>query len=159
MRFPKTVSLTCSECSTLHTDCPVETDEDGPYAEIETTPCHDDNCTRKLCSCCPQFVCDCCGLTFCLEASHIGHEEEPECTCVQTDVDMVDARGCELHNTRYPVTRYWCRLCCQPETEEVVLEIVARRPEGREDYLPGPAPTGPSPTPSMAGADFPEEAA
>lgn len=25
-------------------------------------------------------------------------EPEPECTCEQTDVDLFDARGCELHN-------------------------------------------------------------
>ena len=103
MRFAKTVDLECRLCFTLHT-VEVEYDEDGGHAEIERTPCHDADCTRKICGACPQFTCFCCGLTFCLQADHIGLEEEPDCTCVQTDVDQVDARYCGLHSTRYPKT-------------------------------------------------------
>ena len=64
-------------------------------------------------------------LTFCLEASHIGLEEEPDCTCEQTDVDQVDARYCGLHGTRYPKTLYWCRVCAAPEVVEIRIEPAA----------------------------------
>jgi len=124
MRFPKTVDLECRNCCTLHT-VEVEYDEEGGHAEIERTPCHDDECTSKLCACCPQFTCECCGLTFCLEASHIGLEEEPDCTCEQIDVDQVDARYCGLHGTRHPKTMYWCRLCAAPEVVEIRIEPAA----------------------------------
>jgi len=124
MRFPKTIDLECRNCCTLHT-VEVEYDEDGGYAEIERIPCHDDECTRKLCACCPQFTCECCGLTFCLQADHIGLEEEPECTCVQTDVDQVDARYCGLHGTHYPKTLHWCRVCAAPEVVEIRIEPAA----------------------------------
>jgi hypothetical protein len=33
----------------------------------------------------------------CLECLY---NEEPECSCTQSDVDMFDARGCELHDSR-----------------------------------------------------------
>lgn len=65
--YPKTVVLTCEHCETIHENVPVQCDEDGPYAEIETQPCHADGCHKKLCSRCPQFVCDGCGLTHCEE--------------------------------------------------------------------------------------------
>ncbi len=37
--------------------------------------------------------------TSCLRRSR-EDEPEPECTCHQTDVDLFDARGCELHDSR-----------------------------------------------------------
>ena len=33
---------------------------------------------------------------------HEDPEREPECDCQQTDVDLFDARGCELHDSESP---------------------------------------------------------
>jgi hypothetical protein len=121
MRFPKTVDLECRNCFTLHT-VEIEYDEAGGHAEMECTPCHDDECKRSLCGACPQFTCACCGLTFCME--HLGREEDPECTCVQTDVDQFDARSCEAHGTRYPRSVLLCRVCAAPEEVETRVEPV-----------------------------------
>lgn len=65
--LPKITDETCPHCQTTQR-VEVERDDEGNgYAMLETTPCHADDCTRKLCANCPQFVCDCCGLTHCLE--------------------------------------------------------------------------------------------
>ena len=58
--------------------------------------------------------------------AHVLHgaswpEKEPECTCVQTDVDQFDARYCGLHGTRYPKILYWCRVCAAPEVVETQI--------------------------------------
>lgn len=107
----------CLNCGTLHTDVPVSYDEDGYFLELDTVACGDDECTKQLCSCCPQFTCEACGLAFCLE--HVALEEEEECTCVQVDVDLFDNRNCERHNTKYPRVYRFCRVCVGPEVLEV----------------------------------------
>ncbi len=122
MRHHLKADATCTNCHTLFEDLPVQRDEDGGYVELETVPCHDDECNKKLCGCCSQFVCHCCGLIFCMD--HVGQEEEPDCTCIRTDVDQVDARTCELHGTRYPRTLYFCRVCTADEVfEPAVLHL------------------------------------
>jgi hypothetical protein len=55
---------------------------------------------------------------------HIGREEDPECTCVQTDVDQVDARSCDAHGTRNPHSVLLCRVCAAPEDVEARVEAV-----------------------------------
>lgn len=113
MRQRMKADATCPHCNTLLEDLPVESDEDGGYVEIDTEPCHDDECSARLCACCPQFTCACCGLTFCMQ--HIGREEDLECACVQTDVDQFDARSCAAHGTRNPRPVLLCRVCAAPE--------------------------------------------
>lgn len=108
---------TCINCGTLHEDLPVDRDEHGGHVEIETQPCHDDNCPTKLCSSCPQFTCFCCGLTFCLQSDHVGREEEPECTC-NFSGDIADTRGCDVHGKHPVKVILWCRLCAAAETVE-----------------------------------------
>lgn len=65
LRYKAAVERDCPHCGTTH-HCRVEGDEDGLFAEIETKRCHDDGCRVRLCSECPQFVCEC-GLDFCRE--------------------------------------------------------------------------------------------
>jgi hypothetical protein len=62
-----TASYDCPLCGTTTTGLEVERDEDGAYVDPELAPCNDDHCTAKLCPSCPQFVCDGCGLTHCLD--------------------------------------------------------------------------------------------
>ena len=57
----------CPHCDTLFVDLPVQSDEDGYYVELDTVPCADDECSVKLCSSCPRFDCECCGLPHCLK--------------------------------------------------------------------------------------------
>ncbi|SPF35798.1 hypothetical protein SBA4_1750016 [Candidatus Sulfopaludibacter sp. SbA4] len=120
---PRRVDDTCPECGTLFDNLSVESDEDGSYVEISTEPCHDDECAIRLCACCLQFACECCGRTFCLDAAHVGREEEPECTC-ECRGDQADNRGCELHGGGRPVIRYWCRVCATPEEAAMEPEPV-----------------------------------
>jgi hypothetical protein len=43
------------------------------------------------------------GLPFCLACVIAELEsQEPDCECRQTDVDLFDARGCELHHASSP---------------------------------------------------------
>ena len=129
--YPKSVELECPLCLATHT-CPVDRDENGAYAPLETQNCNHDECTKKICSCCPQFSCSCCGLTFCLEADHIGHEEEPECTCEMSG-DQADARGCALHGSNPVKVHYYCRVCAAPEVVEERMEpVTAGFPEMAE---------------------------
>ena len=79
------------------------------YEDRGELPCGD---CRGTCACCPQFTCACCGLTFCLQ--HIGREEDPDCTCAQTDVDEFDARSCDAHR-KNPRPVLLCRVCAAPE--------------------------------------------
>ena len=116
--LPKYASATCPNCDTVFSDLPVEGDQDGAYVEIETVPCHDEECTKRLCSCCDQFMCDACGLTFCMD--HLGIEEEEECTCRQTDVDQFDAGDCRLHDGRRHEPRRFCRECSKTDDAESV---------------------------------------
>lgn len=110
---------TCSECRTLFENLPVESDEDSACVEIPTEPCHDDECATRLCPNCPQFTCVCCGLTFCMD--HLGREENPECTCIQTDVDQFDATYCDAHGRFNAQPLLLCRVCAAPE--EVVSGV------------------------------------
>jgi hypothetical protein len=109
---PRKASVECPHCNTLHVDVPVEYDEDGGYVDLDAEHCNADNCTVKLCSSCPQFVCSCCGLKHCLE--HLTKSDdlslcplcvgkpEPECECRNVtgrwDLEETwDASGCPLH--------------------------------------------------------------
>ena len=112
---PKKADISCQHCDTIHTDVPVEYDEDGGYADLDTEHCNANNCTVELCASCPQFTCDGCGDKFCLEhftkvagldiCPVCADEEEPEwddlpeaeCECVRIDVDLYDAAGCPAH--------------------------------------------------------------
>jgi hypothetical protein len=80
---------TCTKCNTLFEGLPLSTDEYGAYVEIETIPCADEECTTRLCACCPQFVCFACGLTCCME--HVGREIEPECNCIQFKLTSISS--------------------------------------------------------------------
>lgn len=63
-------NVQCLSCGTIQT---VERDADG--ASIDQTPCHADDCTRRLCELCPQFECSDCHMAHC--AAHcvrIKHE-------------------------------------------------------------------------------------
>lgn len=64
---PGTTDLACKLCGVAQR-VEMEKDEDGGlYAELETEPCHADNCHKQLCRNCPQFECVCCKLTHCME--------------------------------------------------------------------------------------------
>ena len=107
------VDVSCENCDTLHTDVPVEFDEDGGYADLDTEHCNADNCTVELCESCPQFTCDGCGDKFCLE--HVSKRDdlelcpvcvaelpEPECECANVTgrwdtQETWDATGCPVH--------------------------------------------------------------
>jgi hypothetical protein len=60
-------SGTCPTCNTDFDRLPVEYDEDGGYAVLEVRSCAHSNCGKLLCTCCDQFHCDGCGLTFCAD--------------------------------------------------------------------------------------------
>jgi hypothetical protein len=92
--------------------------EDGSPA-IENTRCADLGCEVYLYYAgCEHlsFTCDACGRRFCGEhkvaldglpyclgcAVEAVENEEPECECQQTEVDLFDAAGCELHNPASP---------------------------------------------------------
>jgi hypothetical protein len=115
-------TATCSTCGTVHEGISVAADEDRYYADLDSKPCSDDECTVSLCGTCPQFACHCCGLTFCM--THVAEEIEPECTCTRIDADLNDACGCELHGTRYPNSLYFCRVCTAPEELVAGIEPV-----------------------------------
>lgn len=62
--FIEKSTISCRTCGASH-DVPVDGDEDGRYASLDTVQCGE--CGRRLCSCCEQFDCDGCGHTFCLD--------------------------------------------------------------------------------------------
>lgn len=66
INLPKKATEDCPNCGATHL-LPVEEDEDGRYVQIDLTPCQHDECTKKLCSACPQFKCAICTLKFCAE--------------------------------------------------------------------------------------------
>ena len=81
---PKYQDVDCKNCGTEHEHVLIEWegagDRDAEYltghAEIDTVPCQDDGCSAKLCTSCPQFQCDLCGLSFCADHRiRIGAEE------------------------------------------------------------------------------------
>ncbi len=110
------MNATCSYCETIHVQ--VDRNEDGsPY--IESARCAHPGCEVELCQGgCQElsFACEGCrerfcgehklaldGLAFCLPCAVADLESrEPECECRQTDVDLFDARGCELHDSSSP---------------------------------------------------------
>jgi hypothetical protein len=105
---------TCPHCS-------YEFDWLPPDVEVETTPCHDQECTKRLCPYCDRFICECCGLAFCME--HLAAELDPDCTCTPVDVDCDDARGCELHGTSHPHTLRFCRECNPDRPVDIPVDI------------------------------------
>ena len=59
-----------------------------------------EGCRRRFCSK-HQVTLD--GLPYCIAcAVAVVESQEPECECRQTDVDLFDAAGCELHNPASP---------------------------------------------------------
>jgi hypothetical protein len=120
------MKLTCPTCDARY-NC--DRDEDGA-PELPGQRCADPTCPAWLCPNCLEhhsFHCDGCGERFCSDhavqipdgtprplkccvacAAVLALEEpEPVCTCQQTDVDLFDARGCELH---YDMSAYNCRM-------------------------------------------------
>jgi hypothetical protein len=96
----------------------VARNEDGSLA-IENTRCAHPGCEVCLCrSGCEHlsFQCEGCRKRFCSEqqvaldrvayclvcAVEEVENQEPECECRQTDVDLFDAAGCEFHNPGSP---------------------------------------------------------
>ena len=108
------MTATCSHCESLFQH--VDRDEDGSPA-IESARCSQPGCEVYLCGAgCMElsFQCEGCdkrfcgehkltldGFPFCLACVIADVEsQEPECECRQTDVDLLDARGYELHDSR-----------------------------------------------------------
>jgi|SRR5215471_9217920 len=64
----RVISVTRARCGSAVVECAhcqvrqtVDLDEDGVPA-LDLEPCHDDDCTERICSECPQFRCEGCGL-------------------------------------------------------------------------------------------------
>lgn len=94
-RLPSSTTVTCKRCKTVHLNVPVECDEDGPYAEIETSRCNADGCDAELCSQCDQFRCDSCDLPHCLD-HRIEHGGEVLCpVCMELLVEEGAAKLAE----------------------------------------------------------------
>jgi hypothetical protein len=106
----------CSHCEAIF--CGVDRNEDGSPA-IETSRCAHPGFAVNLCHAgCEQlsFTSDACSRRFCSEHKIVLDElpycpgcaveavesQEPECECQQTDADLFDAAGCELHNPASP---------------------------------------------------------
>lgn len=60
------MTATCPNCRARHHGLPVDGDEDGRYAKLDTSPCQDDACTKRLCYLC-VIECGGCFLGFCRE--------------------------------------------------------------------------------------------
>ena len=108
------MTATCVHCGSAVLN--VDRNEDGSPA-IETTRCAQPGCEIYLCRAAGDhlsFECDACRRRFCdahrvmLDrapyclrcAVAVVESHEPECECTQTDVDLFDPRGCELHDSR-----------------------------------------------------------
>ena len=105
MFFTATTIDTCSTCDTQFTL--------DKGTELPITTCANPNCPVLLCPCCPQFECDGCGQTFCLEHA-IEEEQNFECTCLQIDVDVNDASWCFEHNLSLrPRPAKFCAACLE----------------------------------------------
>jgi hypothetical protein len=75
--------------------------------------CANPNCAVILCPFCPQFECDGCGQTFCMEHA-IEEEQNFECTCQRIDVDVNDASWCFEHNPSIrPRPAKFCAACLE----------------------------------------------
>lgn len=59
------------------------------------------------------------------------YDDEPDCTCQQTDVDQFDARGCEYHD---PASE-WNR---RQRAAELAKLAELAKVEAREVYRPAP---------------------
>jgi hypothetical protein len=110
------MTANCTNCDSTFRGA--DRNEDGsPY--LETTPCPHPGCEVCLCQAgCEHlsFNCDACGQRFCAEhkvvfdalryclgcAVEAVECPEPECQCSQTDVDMFDPCGCEVHDGNSP---------------------------------------------------------
>ena len=107
------MTATCNRCESTFRH--VDRKEDGSPA-IKSTGCSQPECEVYLCGAgCMElsFQCEGCSKRFCCEhkltldrfpfclACAVAEVEnqEPECECHQTDVDLLDARGCELHDS------------------------------------------------------------
>jgi hypothetical protein len=129
------MNATCTNCEATFRN--VDRNEDGSPA-IESTRCAHPDCEVYLCHAgCEHlsFTCYACGQRFCAEhkivldglpyclgcALEAVESQEPECECHQSDVDLSDAAGCELHN---PVSRWNVRL-----REVTVVEDYEATPE------------------------------
>jgi hypothetical protein len=110
------MTATCTYCEITFRN--VARNEDGSLA-IENTNCAHLGCDVYRCRAgCEHlsFQCEGCrrrfcvkhqvtldGLPYCLGcAVEEVENQEPECECRQTDVDMLDAAGCEFHNPASP---------------------------------------------------------
>lgn len=108
------MTATCTNCESTFRN--VDRNEDGSPS-IETTRCAHPGCETYLCKAgCEHlsFICEDCGMRFCENhkvnladlsfcaacAIAAVYSQEPECECRQTDVDLFDGRGCELHDSR-----------------------------------------------------------
>src|SRR5689334_9940554 len=79
--------------------------------ELPVAKCASSDCPVLLCPCCPQFQCDGCGQTFCIEHA-IEEQQEFECTCQRTDVDVYDASSCFFCNPKIrPRPAKLCAAC------------------------------------------------
>ncbi len=108
----------------IHNSARPDRDEDGNFEPLYLDPSEYPQ----------QFRCDSCGDYRPLAL--LGLEEEPQCTCIQTDVDYFDGRYCDLHGTRNPKTFLVCKLCIG--TEEVA--DVEYEPVLQISQLLGPPP-------------------
>lgn len=63
----KFTSASCPNSGTLFEHLPVEYDEDGGYAALETRPFADPGCGKRLCACGNQSQCDGCEEAFCVD--------------------------------------------------------------------------------------------
>lgn len=69
----------CPTCRSLHY---VERGD-----ELELEPCHDDECSARLCPTCTKFVCTCCGLAHCNDHRVRISDEELCRVCVRALVE------------------------------------------------------------------------
>jgi hypothetical protein len=65
--IPRTADVDCPNCGATHLKVALQVDEGGAYYKIDSTPCNQDGCHKRLCSTCSQFRCSDCLLTFCEE--------------------------------------------------------------------------------------------
>ena len=108
------MTATCTNCDSTFRN--VDRNEDGSPA-IEATRCAHPACETYLCKAgCEHLSFDCegCGKRFCADhkltmdglsyclACMVSdvYDQEPDCECRQTDVDIFDPRGCEYHDSR-----------------------------------------------------------
>ena len=80
MKNHMVIDTECPNCQTWQ-NC--ERDEDGD-PDLETQPCHADDCRKHLCKNCPQFECEGC---------HLAHCEDHKRTIEGIDLCPICARG------------------------------------------------------------------